>query len=113
MKLLRMHRAILPIDRAIARGRSASDDCNPLHRLGPFLGLGVAVGELVWGDRAHVSPITVVNAEPPWLFAFRWCCTDGDVDGSANSLLVTFGLTPSGTGTRCQRFLKIDPARVW
>jgi uncharacterized protein YndB with AHSA1/START domain len=59
-----------------------------------------AVGELVWGDRAEVVPITVVNAEPPRLFSFRWCYPEGKVDDSANSLLVTFELTPSGTGTR-------------
>src|SRR3977135_1828087 len=59
-----------------------------------------AVGELVWGDRADVVPITVVNAEPPRLFSFRWCYPEGKVDDSANSLLATFELTPSGTGTR-------------
>jgi len=59
-----------------------------------------AVGELVWGDRVDVVPIAVVNAEPPRLFSFRWCYPDGKVDDSANSLLITFELTPSGTGTR-------------
>ncbi|GAA4526346.1 MULTISPECIES: SRPBCC family protein [Nonomuraea] len=56
-----------------------------------------AVGEFVWGDRAVVSPMTVVQVEPPRLFSFRWCYSDGKV---AESLLVTFELTPSGTGTR-------------
>jgi uncharacterized protein YndB with AHSA1/START domain len=59
-----------------------------------------AVGELVWGDRAEVVPITVVKAEPPRLFSFRWCYPDGRVEDSADSLLVTFELSPSGTGTR-------------
>ena len=59
-----------------------------------------AVGELVWGDRAEVVPIIVVNAEPPRLFSFRWGYPGGKVDGSADSLLVTFELTASGTGTR-------------
>jgi uncharacterized protein YndB with AHSA1/START domain len=59
-----------------------------------------AVGELVWGDRAEVVPITVVKAEPPHLFSFRWGYADGKVDDDAASLLVTFELTPSGTGTR-------------
>jgi uncharacterized protein YndB with AHSA1/START domain len=59
-----------------------------------------AAGELVWGDRAQVVPITVVKAEPPRLFAFRWSYPEGQVDDSANSLLVTFELTPSGSGTR-------------
>lgn len=58
-----------------------------------------AVGELVWGDRADVAPIVVVNAEPPRLFSFRWCHPGGNVD-SADSLLVTFELVPSGKGTR-------------
>jgi uncharacterized protein YndB with AHSA1/START domain len=58
-----------------------------------------AVGELVWGDRANVVPMTVVTAEPPRLFAFRWCHPGGDVRDPA-SLLVTFELTPAGTGTR-------------
>jgi uncharacterized protein YndB with AHSA1/START domain len=53
------------------------------------------VGELVWGDRAEVAPITVVTADPPRLFSFRWCYPEGK-DG----LLVTFELTPAGTGTR-------------
>ncbi|MGP4028845.1 SRPBCC family protein [Actinomadura sp. 3N407] len=58
-----------------------------------------AVGELIWGDRAEVAPIVVVNADPPRLFSFRWSHVGGKVDDSANSLLVTFELTPSGTGT--------------
>ena len=57
-----------------------------------------AVGELSWGDRADVMPITVVQADPPRLFSFRWCYPDGRLD--ADSLLITFELTPSGTGTR-------------
>ncbi|MFJ6566347.1 SRPBCC domain-containing protein [Streptomyces sp. NPDC091292] len=59
-----------------------------------------AVGELVWGERANVQPIHVVKAEPPHLFSFRWGYPDGKVDDSAQSLLITFELTPSGTGTR-------------
>jgi uncharacterized protein YndB with AHSA1/START domain len=62
-----------------------------------------ASGELVWGDRAtgeaHVVPITVVDAEPPRLFSFRWVHPDGQVATPANSLLVTFELALSGTGT--------------
>ncbi|MET8875766.1 SRPBCC domain-containing protein [Nocardia sp. NPDC004604] len=59
-----------------------------------------AVGELVWGNRAQVVPITVVDAEPPRLFSFRWCYPGDKVDNAAATLLVTFELTPSGTGTR-------------
>ncbi|NEA35748.1 SRPBCC domain-containing protein [Streptomyces sp. SID13031] len=58
-----------------------------------------AVGELVWGDRENVVPIVVVAAEPPRLFSFRWVHPEGDVT-AADSLLVTFELTPSGSGTR-------------
>lgn len=58
-----------------------------------------AVGELVWGDRAHVAPIVVVKADPPHVFSFRWCHSGGEIDGSADSLLVTFELTAVGAGT--------------
>src|SRR5579871_4027296 len=62
-----------------------------------------AVGHLVFGDpasgEANIPEITVVDAEPPRLFSFRWCYPDGEVAGSANSLLVTFELTPRGEGT--------------
>jgi uncharacterized protein YndB with AHSA1/START domain len=62
-----------------------------------------ATGELVWSDkekaRAMVSPITVVDAEPPRLFSFRWVYPDGDLATPANSLLVTFELASSGVGT--------------
>ncbi|MGX7679665.1 SRPBCC domain-containing protein [Jatrophihabitans sp. DSM 45814] len=57
-------------------------------------------GELVWGDaQTQVVPITVVDAQPPRLFSFRWVYPDGEVATSTNSLLVTFQLLPSGTGT--------------
>ena len=59
-----------------------------------------AVGELIWGDRVDVVPMRVVAAEPPRLFSFRWCYPGGDPDDKTASLLVTFELTPSGTGTR-------------
>src|SRR3982074_140991 len=62
-----------------------------------------ATGELVWGDpatgAAQAVPITVVDAEPPRLFSFRWIHPDGEVATAANSLLVTFELSPSGAGT--------------
>ena len=62
-----------------------------------------ATGELVWGDetndRAHVSPITVVDARPPLLFSFRWVYPDGTAAASDNSLLVTFTLSASDGGT--------------
>lgn len=62
-----------------------------------------ATGELVWADaddpRANVVPITVVVAEPPRLFSFRWTHPAGESAVDGNSLLVTFELVPSGSGT--------------
>lgn len=73
---------------------------------GPETGLepsSGATGELVWTDRAtgraDAVRITVVDAEPPRLFSFRWTHPDGAVAAPANSLLVTFELIPSGDGT--------------
>lgn len=62
-----------------------------------------SAGELVWADgddpRAHVEPITVVLAEPPRLFSFRWTHEVGEKAAEGNSNLVTFELVPSGDGT--------------
>jgi len=62
-----------------------------------------ATGELVFGNdddpRAHIAEITVVDAEPPRLFSFRWDYPDGEAASDSNSLLVTFELAPSGSGT--------------
>ena len=61
------------------------------------------VGEFTWADgdnpKAHVAPFTVVQADPPSVFAFRWVYEDGVSPGPGTSLLVTFELTPSGAGT--------------
>ncbi len=63
-----------------------------------------ATGELVWADgdnpRAHVTPMTVVVADPPRLFTFRWAHPAGETATDGNSLLVTFELEPSGSGTQ-------------
>lgn len=60
-------------------------------------------GEFVWGDRAtgdaHVVQVTVMDSVPPRLFSFRWVHEPGEVATVGNSLLVTFELTPSGSGT--------------
>jgi uncharacterized protein YndB with AHSA1/START domain len=60
-------------------------------------------GELVWGDKAsadaHVAPLTVVEADRPRLFSFRWVYEDGAEATTGNSLLVTFELVPFGAGT--------------
>ncbi|MBB5867209.1 uncharacterized protein YndB with AHSA1/START domain [Allocatelliglobosispora scoriae] len=51
-------------------------------------------------EEPKIEPITVVEAEPPRRFAFRWVYEAGDAPGPDNSLLVTFDLEPSGAGTR-------------
>ena len=61
-----------------------------------------AVAEIAWGrDTAepHIEPLTVVDAEPPRLFSFRWVYAPAAVADATNSLLVTFELVPSGAGT--------------
>ena len=61
-----------------------------------------AVGELAFSDgtdpRAFVEPFTVVEADPPHRFAFRWIA-EGQEPPEGNSLLVTFELTADGAGT--------------
>jgi uncharacterized protein YndB with AHSA1/START domain len=60
-------------------------------------------GRLVFGDpeagEAKVEPLTVVEADPPTRFSFRWAYGEEDAATSTNSMLVTFELVPSGTGT--------------
>ena len=42
---------------------------------------------------------TVVEAQPPRTFSFRWTHPVGEAAAEGNSLLVTFDLAPSGVGT--------------
>lgn len=56
-----------------------------------------ATGTISFGAD-KVEPITVVEADPPRRFTFRWVY-DGEAATEANSLLVTFDLVPSGGGT--------------
>jgi len=62
-----------------------------------------STGELVWADgddpRAHVEQLTVVVADRPKLFSFRWTQPAGEAAREGNSNLVTFELVPSGGGT--------------
>src|SRR5689334_25322357 len=58
-----------------------------------------AVGELIWGDRAEVASIKVVDVDPPRRFTFRWISPEGEVPEAGNSLQVTFELEPAGDGT--------------
>jgi uncharacterized protein YndB with AHSA1/START domain len=57
-------------------------------------------GDLVWGDpntpEAHVVPFSVVEADRPRRFVFRWVPDPKIPD---KSLLVTFELAPAGEGT--------------
>ncbi|MGF1426785.1 SRPBCC family protein [Kitasatospora sp. LaBMicrA B282] len=62
-----------------------------------------ATGVITFGARtspdAMVAPITVVEADPPKRFSFRWVYDEAEGATATNSLLVTFELIPSGAGT--------------
>ncbi|GJF32523.1 activator of HSP90 ATPase [Kitasatospora sp. NE20-6] len=62
-----------------------------------------ATGVVAFGDRsapdANVVPLTVIEADPPRRFSFRWIHDRDEAATPANSLLVTFDLVPSGAGT--------------
>ncbi|UUU21124.1 SRPBCC domain-containing protein [Streptomyces sp. DSM 40750] len=62
-----------------------------------------ATGVIWFGDRAtpdaKAVPLTVIEADPPRRFSFRWVYDEAEAAESANSLLVTFELVPSGGGT--------------
>lgn len=62
-----------------------------------------APGEIVFGDPddgGAVASFTVVECRPPQTFSFRWTHPSGERAAAGNSLLVTFELTPSGSGTQ-------------
>ena len=50
-------------------------------------------------EGTKVQAVTVVEANPPRRFAFRWVHEEHQVAAPDNSLLVTFDLVPSGEGT--------------
>ncbi|MFF3348838.1 SRPBCC family protein [Streptomyces sp. NPDC002779] len=62
-----------------------------------------ANGTITFGDKttpeATVVPLTVVEADPPRRFSFRWVYDEGQPAAPDNALLVTFELVPSGAGT--------------
>lgn len=62
-----------------------------------------ATGSLTWTDessgRQQSAPFTVVAADPPRTFSFRWTYDQAEVAGPGNSLLVTFELVATGEGT--------------
>ena len=61
-----------------------------------------STAELAWAKGTadqHIEQLTVVDADPPRLFSFRWVYEDAAAPTPSNSLLVTFELVPSGDGT--------------
>ncbi len=50
-------------------------------------------------EGTKVEALTVVEADPPRRFSFRWVYDEGVDAAPDNSLLVTFDLVPSGSGT--------------
>ncbi|MDP5182029.1 SRPBCC family protein [Blastococcus sp. BMG 814] len=61
-----------------------------------------SVGEIVFGDPdagGKVVSFSVVEVQPPRTFSFRWTHPAGANAVEGNSLLVTFDLTSSGSGT--------------
>ena len=71
----------------ISRPEHIRDWWNAETEIEPVAG---SAGELVWDDDM-TAQITVVEADPPRRFSFRW---------TQASLLAIFDLTPSGDGTR-------------
>jgi uncharacterized protein YndB with AHSA1/START domain len=61
-----------------------------------------ATGAITFGDPtapdAAVVPLTVLEADPPRRFAFRWAYDEGPAT-ETNSFLVTFDIVASGDGT--------------
>jgi uncharacterized protein YndB with AHSA1/START domain len=73
---------------------SAETDCAPV--------VGIT-GSLTWTDqgsgRKKSAPFTVVEADPPRAFSFRWTYAEAETAGPGNSLLVSFNLVPTDQGT--------------
>jgi uncharacterized protein YndB with AHSA1/START domain len=60
-------------------------------------------GRIGFGDLSQPSAwvrFTVVDAEPPRLFSFRWTHPEGEYAALGNSYLVVFELEAAGAGTR-------------
>lgn len=60
-------------------------------------------GRLIFGARNDrhrvVHAMTIVRADPPHLFSFRWSEPGVDRAAPGNSLLVTFEISPAATGS--------------
>lgn len=62
-----------------------------------------STGEIVFGDPdtdGKTVTLTVIEVESPTTFSFRWTHAADERPAPGNSLLVTFHLVPSGSGTR-------------
>ncbi|TDD59895.1 polyketide cyclase [Kribbella antibiotica] len=57
-----------------------------------------AAGTITFGTD-KVEALTVVDADPPRKFSFRWSYGVGNVPATGNSVLATFELIPDGDGT--------------
>jgi len=60
-------------------------------------------GRIGFGDCAQGGTwvqFTVVEADPPRRFSFRWTHEEGEAAAPGNSMLVVFDLEPVGAGTR-------------
>lgn len=67
-----------------------------------FSGVPGESGTITFGDSADGGaevPLTVLVADPPRTFSFRWTHESGTEATVENSLLVTFELVPSGEHT--------------
>jgi uncharacterized protein YndB with AHSA1/START domain len=60
---------------------------------------GTGLITFVRPEGTKTEALTVVEADPPRRFSFRWVYDDGAAAQSDNSLLVTFDLVPTGSGT--------------
>jgi uncharacterized protein YndB with AHSA1/START domain len=58
----------------------------------------ISFGPLASPD-GHTSPVTVVEADPPRRFSFRWDYDPAEAAAASNSMLVTFDLVPVSGGT--------------
>jgi uncharacterized protein YndB with AHSA1/START domain len=62
-----------------------------------------ATAQLTWTDEQtgekESTPFTVVEVDRPRTFSFRWTYDEDSLAAQGNSLLVTFTLVPTGTGT--------------
>ena len=61
-----------------------------------------STGEITFGDPSaggKAVTFTVMEADPPRTFSFRWTHDAGTTPAEGNSLFVTFDLLASGTGT--------------